>query len=317
MTCNRGAVGAWEKFELVPVDGSTPPTVDPPSGGNLDPNKDPSQNFDLSKWKITLSSGDEKSVSELQGYQLSNQFYTSSSDGAMVFKNYPKGAGTTTSSTYSRVELREMLRGTNTSISTKGINKNNWVFSSSTSSNESAAGGVDGTLEATLKVNRVTTTGSSNTQKGRVIIGQIHASEDEPIRLYYHKQSNHSKGAIYFAHEPATGDERFINILGDYADECTSCSSAGDYEGSGSPSNGISLNEEFGYKIQVSGNMLYVSIYNSSGSRIGYKTLNMNNSGFANDWMYFKAGLYSGNKTVTSSTDYEQVSFYSLTASHN
>ena len=111
--------------------------------GTLDPNSAPSENFDLSNWKITLSSGDEKSVSEINnGFELSNQFYTGN-DGGMVFKNYPKGAGTTTNSTYSRVELREMLRGTNTSISTSGINGNNWVFSSSSSSNQNNAGGVD------------------------------------------------------------------------------------------------------------------------------------------------------------------------------
>ncbi len=283
--------------------------------GNLDPNKAPSENFDLSTWKITLSSGAEKSVSQLNnGYTLSNQFYTDPNDGGMVFKNYPKGAGTTTNSTYSRVELREMLRGTNTSISTSGINGNNWVFSSSNSTNKNNAGGVDGIMEATLKVNRVTTTSGSSSQIGRIIIGQIHASGDEPIRLYYHKQPGHNKGAIYFAHEPSNGNEVFENMLGNYVTETGS--SAGDYTGAGSPSNGIALNEEFSYKIEVNGNMLNVTLYNENGSVIASKPYNMSNSGFANDWMYFKAGLYSGNKSVSSTSDYEQVTFYKLEKSH-
>lgn len=283
--------------------------------GNLDPDQAPSDNFDLSTWKITLSSGSEKSVSQLNnGYELSNQFYTAS-DGGMVFKNYPLGAGTTTNSTYSRVELREMLRGTNTSISTSGVNGNNWVFSSSNSSSQNNAGGVDGVMEATLKVNRVTTTSGSTSQVGRIIIGQIHASGDEPIRLYYHKQPGHSKGAIYFAHDPSVGDEVFENMIGNYVEETGS--GAGDYTGAGSPSNGIALNEEFSYKIEVVANTLYVTIYNASGSSIASKTFNMSNSGFANDWMYFKAGVYSGNKSVTSSSDYEQVTFYKLEKSHN
>jgi poly(beta-D-mannuronate) lyase len=37
------------------------------------------------------------------------------------------------------------------------------------------------------------------------MIGQIHASNDEPIRLYYLKLPNHEKGFIYFAHERAKG----------------------------------------------------------------------------------------------------------------
>ncbi len=282
--------------------------------GTLDPNQPPSENFDLSKWKITLSSGDEKSVAEINaGYELSNQFYTGS-DGGMVFKNYPLGAGTTTNSTYSRVEFREMLRGTNTSISTKGINGNNWVFSSSSSSNQNAAGGVDGVMEATLKVNRVTTTSGSTSQIGRVIIGQIHASDDEPIRLYYHKQPGHSKGAVYFAHDPSVGDEVFENMLGSYVEETGG--GAGDYTGASSPSNGIALGEEFSYKIEVVGNTLYVKLYNASGSTLSSKTFDMGSSGFANDYMYFKAGLYSGNKSVSSSSDYEQVTFYNLEVTH-
>jgi len=283
--------------------------------GTLDPNSPPSTNFDLSTWKITLSSGNEKSVSQLNnGFELNNQFYTGS-DGGMVFKNYPKGAGTTTNSTYSRVEFREMLRGTNTSISTSGINGNNWVFSSSSATNENNAGGVDGVMEATLKVNRVTTTSGSTSQIGRIIIGQIHASGDEPIRLYYHKQPGHSKGAIYFAHEPSGSAEVFENMIGNYVTETGD--DAGDYTGAGSPSNGIALDEEFSYKIEVIGNNLEVIIYNSNGSEITSKSYNMSNSGFANDWMYFKAGLYSGNKSVTNSSDYEQVTFYKLEKSHN
>jgi poly(beta-D-mannuronate) lyase len=284
--------------------------------GDLNPSWAPSENFDLSTWKITLSSGDEKTVEQINdGFELEDQFYTGS-DGGMVFKNYPKGAGTTTNSTYSRVELREMLRGTNDDISTQGINGNNWVFSSSSSSNQSLAGGVDGVMEATLVVNRVTTTSESTSQLGRVIIGQIHASDNEPIRLYYHKQPGHSKGAIYFAHDPNDGDEVFENLLGDdYVEETGS--GAGDYTGASSPSDGIELGEVFSYKIEVVGNTLYVYIYNESGSTLASTTFDMSDSGLEDDYMYFKAGLYSANKSVTSSTDYEQVTFYRLETSHD
>ena len=60
---------------------------------------------------------------------------------------------------YTRVELREMLRGTNTSISTQGVNKNNWVFGTAPTADINAAAGYDGEMSATLAVNHVTTTG--------------------------------------------------------------------------------------------------------------------------------------------------------------
>lgn len=282
---------------------------------NLDLTTTPAQNFDLSHWKITLSSGEEKSVKEINdGFTLDNQFYTDPNDGGMVFKNYPRGAGTTKNSTYSRVELREMLRGTNSSIETKGITSNNWVFSSSTTENQEKAGAVDGIIKATLKVNRVTETSSSKEQVGRIIIGQIHASEDEPIRLYYHKQPDHRKGAVYFAHETRNAPEMYINMIGNYVDE--KGIAVGKYNGADSPSNGIALNQEFSYRIEAKGNLLKVDLYDKNEKNISSKEVDMSSSGFANDWMYFKAGVYSGNKNVKSSSDYEQVTFYKLQVEH-
>ena len=281
----------------------------------LDTNVAPDQNFDLSHWKITLSSGEEKTVEEINnGFTLKNQFYTNPKDGGMVFKNYPKGAGTTSNSTYSRVELREMLRGDDSSIKTKGISENNWVFSTSTLENHSKAGAVDGVLEATLKINRVTETSGYADQVGRIIIGQIHAGDDEPIRLYYHKQPDHRKGAIYFAHEPRYSQEIYENMLGNYVNE--KGNNVGKYNGAESPSNGIALNEEFSYRIEAKGNLLKIDLYDKNGKNIASKELDMTTSGFENDWMYFKAGVYSGNKKALSSSDYEQVTFYKLEVSH-
>jgi len=72
--------------------------------GNLDPNKAPSEIFNSSKWKITLSSGSDKSEVALNnGLEVSNQCYTNTNDEGMVFENYSKDAGTTTTSTYSTV----------------------------------------------------------------------------------------------------------------------------------------------------------------------------------------------------------------------
>ena len=308
------ATGSGWNINWLEVKESNGGTTDTPTTdtGDLDPNKTPAENFDLSQWKLTPSSGNDVSVSDLNNnFEISNQFYTGS-DGGMVFKNYPEGAGTTTNSTYSRVEFREML---DTSADDTSISKNNWVFSSSSSSNENNSGGVGGTLTATLAVNRVTTTSDSDHQMGRIVIGQIHASDNEPCRLYYKLMPGDTKGAIYFVHEDSNGVESAVNIIGDFAIEETG-SSAGDYTGASEPSNGIPFGEVFSYKIEVIGTMLYVDIYRDGAADVSGE-YNMSGSGYANDWMYFKAGLYSQNKTVKSASDYEQVTFYALENTHN
>ena len=153
------------------------------SSGSLDPNKTPSENFDLSTWKLNTPENNGSGLSETisvaeinNGYENSKYFYTAT-DGGMVFKCPVDGYKTSANTSYTRVELREMLRGTNTSVNTQGVNKNNWVFGTSPTADKNAAAGYDGEMNATLTVNHVTTTGSSS-HIGRVIIGQIHANDD-------------------------------------------------------------------------------------------------------------------------------------------
>ncbi|KAK3186770.1 hypothetical protein K4F52_004516 [Lecanicillium sp. MT-2017a] len=86
----------------------------------LDPNCAPGGNFDLSKWRLQLPSGDPKkgpdSVSAdklkgCQGYQNPKYFFTSKSDGTLVFKvpGDPTNSEcvTTPNSKHCRCELRE------------------------------------------------------------------------------------------------------------------------------------------------------------------------------------------------------------------
>ncbi|KAF0095927.1 MAG: poly(beta-D-mannuronate) lyase [Puniceicoccaceae bacterium 5H] len=274
-------------------------------GGNpwdgLDPNGPPGDNFDLSAWKITFpDSSEEKEDWLTGGGESASEFYTDSSTGGMVFR-CPNIAGSTSGSHYSRSELREMLRAGDTSISTTGLNENNWVFSSSTNTNQNAAGGVDGTLTATLRVDHVSTTGDSG-KVGRVVIGQIHASSDEPCRIYYRKLPGNSKGAIYFAHEASSG-EQYYEMIGSRSNSASN------------PSNGIALGEVFSYTIDVVGDTLTVTISRDGQSDV-VETVDMSNSGFANDWMYFKAGVYNQNNTGSGS-DYVQATFFSLSHTHN
>ena len=281
------------------------------SSGELDPNKPPAQNFDLSTWKLNTpennGSGFAKtiSVSELNsGYEDDDYFYTAA-DGGMVFKCPVDGFKTSENTSYTRVELREMLRGTDTSISTQGVNKNNWVFGTAPDSDKNAAAGFDGEMTATLAINHVTTTGSSS-HIGRLIIGQIHANNDEPIRVYYRKLKDNALGSIYFAHEPTdgNGDEQWIDVIGSRSNSAIN------------PEDGIALNEKFSYTIKVVGDLLTFTVMREGKDDV-VQTVNMQNSGFnvSGQYMYFKAGIYQANNTGDTD-DYAQVTFYKLEKSH-
>ena len=268
----------------------------------LDPNLPPSGNFDLSYWKLTRPNGTERDEDALtNGFVKEGEFYTDPETGAMVF-SCPNYGNTTTNSTYPRTELREMIRRGNTSIGTQGINKNNWVFSSSTMENQEAAGGVDGIMTATVAVDHVSLTSDEFRKVGRVIIGQIHASDDEPCRLYYRKLPGNTKGSIYFAHEPTTSAEQWHEMIGSRSD------------GAQDPADGIALGEIFSYEIKVIGNLLTVTIIREGKPDV-VKEIDMTNSGFADDWMYFRAGNYNQNN-AGDADEYAQVSFFALDVRH-
>ncbi len=287
------------------------PVATTPSDEGGNENLPPAENFDLSTWKLSIPVNDgdgtatDISVSELlNGYENSTYFYTAS-DGGMVFKCPVNGFKTSANTSYTRVELREMLRGTNTSIPTQGVNKNNWVFGTAPAADKSAAAGYDGEMNATLAVNHVTTTGSSG-HIGRVIIGQIHANNDEPVRIYYRKLRNNTLGSIYFAHEPTDGNgsEQWHEMIGSRSNSASN------------PSDGIALNEVFSYRIKVVGDNLTVTIIRE-GKEDVVKSVNMVNSGFnvGGQYMYFKAGVYHVNNSGDDN-DYAQATFYALEKSH-
>ena len=275
--------------------------ISPTSAQTLDPSLPPSGNFDLSCWKLTRPNQQEKDESILSnGYQVEGEFYTDTITGAMVF--WCPNDGMTGGSTYPRNELREMMRCGNTSIGTQGINKNNWVFSSSTMANQQAAAGVDGIMTATVSVDYVSETSDASFKVGRTIVGQIHASNDEPCRIYYRKLPGNTKGSIYFAHEPTTGPEQWYEMIGSRSDNAAD------------PVDGIALGEKFSYEIKAIGNTLTVTIMRDSMDDV-VQVVDMTNSGFADDWMYFKAGNYNQNN-AGDPDEYAQVSFFALDVTH-
>ena len=304
--CNNTPLG-----EIVNAEGcsSTQITIT----DSISPDNAPSDNFDLSTWKLTIPESEsgirdddaiDISVAELINQYTHPAYFYTAEDGGMVFRCSPRGARTSSGTKYARTELREMLRGTDTSIPTQGVNQNNWVFGSAPQADIDAAGGFDGHMEATLAINEVTTTGDSG-QVGRVVIGQIHANSDEPIRVYYRKLPNNEKGTVYFAHEPRTGSEIYIDdMIGSRSSSASN------------PTDGIALNERFTYVIDVVGNMLTFTLSRTGKADI-IRQVDMSNSRFdeSGQYMYFKAGVYVQNNTGNED-DFTQATFYSIEKSH-
>ena len=285
------------------------------SGGyGLSPDLTPGQNFDLADWYLnTPDDADGNGISDrfseadlAKGFTDPRYFYTGP-DGGLVMRSTIDGAKTSKNTRFARTELREMLRRGNRSIKTKlddgSPNKNNWVFSSAPKRSQLAAGGVDGTLKATLAVNHVTTSGTSS-QVGRVVIGQIHAAKDEPIRLYYRKLPGHARGSVYAAHEVSRGDDIYVDLIGSRS------KSAKD------PADGIALNEKFSYVIEAQGHQLSVRIIQNKKIRAEY-SFDLTNSGYdvAKDYVYFKAGVYNQNNSGDPQ-DFVQATFYKLENKH-
>lgn len=272
----------------------------------------PSDKFDLQDWKLEIAvdnDGNGKSDSIQpsvlnNGYRHKDFFYLAE-DGGLVFKAPMYGVTTSSRTKYVRTELREMLRKNDTSIPTAKAGKNNWVFSSFNYSDQDKAGGVDGTLDVTMKVDRVSSTGKSY-QQGRIIIGQIHAKKDEPVRIYYRKLKGNTQGAIYLAHEiNGTKKTDWFELIGSKSNNAEN------------PTDGIALGEVFSYQIKVKRHLLTVTIKRDGKEDVSH-TINMENSGYHNkpdEYMFFKAGIYN---VVNSGDqdDYSQATFYRIENKH-
>jgi hypothetical protein len=272
--------------------------------------QDTENTIELDDWYLSVPSDNDNNgksdsiyENELSESYFNPSFYFQNSNGGITFRAPISGAKTSENTNYTRSELREMLRKGNTNINTQGINDNNWVFSSAPQNEQDAAGGVDGTLNAKLMVDHVTITGNDN-QVGRVIIGQIHANDDEPIRLYYRKLPNNTHGSIYAAHEILDGDDIYYELIGTRSQSASN------------PEDGIQLGEIFDYQINVEGNQLTVTVTKENQTPI-IKIVDMTDSGYdqGGQYMYFKAGVYNQNNTGDD-FDYVQATFFIIENSH-
>jgi len=219
----------------------------------------------------------------------------------MVFECVNRGERTSNSTKYARSELREMLRGTNDSIGTKSLG-NNWVISAANLSMQQDAGAVDGNMKATVAVDAVSTTYSDGNDfmVGRVIVGQIHGSDNEPFKIYYRKLPGNSKGSVYFSYEDSRVEE-YYEFFGSRSTDADN------------PDDGIALGEKWSYEVDVSGRDMTVTVTKEDGTSKS-RTITWG-SEYDNDWFYFKAGNYNQNNGGEPG-DYAQVSIFALDVTH-
>lgn len=282
----------------------------------LNPGVAPGENFDLLDWRLDFPLNEDGELTGRQDAPSEREldagfehpiYFRTGADGGLVMRAPVIGATTSENANFTRTEFREMLRRGDTSINTTRSddrpNLNNWAFSSQPALAQGLAGAVDGELRVTMAVNEVTTTGRNN-QIGRTIIGQIHASDDEPLRLYYRKLPGNTHGSIYACHEISGGEDITFNIIG---------SSDNDQS---NPENGFLLGEIFTYQIIARGNFIDV-IITQDGEVLGELTIDQTESGYDidTDFMYFKAGNYHVNNTADVD-EYAELTIYELQNMH-
>jgi poly(beta-D-mannuronate) lyase len=312
---------------------------------SLDPTRAPTHNFELSKWKITLpeieTQGSRKGkIREIDKSQLSDTtdaffhpqwFYTDPNTGAMTFVA-PNEAPTTPGSINTRSELRAMLSNNAKAPS------NNFALSAHPDSEN--FGAIGGRMTATLSVDNVSTSGKySHSGAFSVVIGQIHGSNSEPLKISYRKLPEHEYGSLVWAYElnPTPDQQNAVDENGKKRRQDIRHNVFGSYNlraDSDDPIDGIQLGEVFQYDVNVEGSIMHLTFIKNPGTNVEVvKTYDVDlakgqyqgheiDQGYSDDWMYFKAGAYNQCNTKQTSSDcawrgmdagdYVQVSFYQL-----
>lgn len=298
--------------------------------------KKPGDVFDLTHWKLTIPDVDSKTkkakevneasligADDKKPYSHKNWFFVDN-ELRMVFTT-PNQSATTKNSKNTRSELREMVRGGNKRIKTKSA-KNNWVIGAHP--NASTFGAIGGTLKATLSVDHVSLSGNEKKYSAHaVVVGQIHGSgKTEPLKIYYRKLPSHKRGSIFWNYEsrPKESKKRkdiVHNVFGSYKLR------SGDKD----PEDGIELGEPFSYKVCVKENIMHLRFKRLDGEAYRFEhdlskphPKASKDLGYANDWLYFKAGAYNQSNPHSSGAtnkgveagDFARVSFSYLFAGH-
>jgi len=282
--------------------------------------QNPADLFDLRFWKLTLpldNDGDGKvdeiSVRELADYSHPD-FFAVDQDGFLVF-TAPNKAATTPNSTNTRSELRQMLRGFDTSIGTHAP-KNNFALKAHHHAKQYAD--IGGQMEATLRVLHVPERAKypDKPPAFSAVVGQIHAVQDkkliksgsgfgygnEPLKIFYKKWPGHENGSVFWTYERNLERENpnRTDIVYPVWGNTRDCpDDPGD--------KGIALGQPFNYNINVHGDIMYLTFRTTDPARTVRYEINLSDNvdaygrvdekdnprGYADDALYFKAGVYN------------------------
>lgn len=285
----------------------------------------PGNYFDFKFWKLTLpldanldGKVDEISVRSLKDYSHPDFFYLDENQN-LIF-TAPNKAMTTSGSSNTRSELRQMLRGRNTRVGTHDP-KNNFSLRAHKGYRRFAT--VGGQMEATLKVLHVARNAANELKKPAysVVVGQIHADKDqdvinegkgfgwgnEPIKIYYKKWPNHSTGSVFWTYErnlPRNDSDRTDIAYPVWGNTWENPNDPGP--------EGIALGQWFNYNINVHKNIMYLTFRTADAAKTVTYQVDLSDNvdpygnadpkdnprGYSGDAMYFKAGAYNQCSTL-------------------
>ena len=258
--------------------------------------------IDFSNWKITLpvdenndGKPDEYQPNELvnYGYQtleaVKSFMYDDTDDTSLIFYAYPDVS--TTNSSYSRTELRELINPNNS--------KENWTLNDG------------GEMKGRLKVQEVSENTQSSDDYHRVIVMQIHGiiSEDD-VNTYGFTSRNgpplikiYWKDGYIWCHKKSliNEDTQGTDLIQPYT-------SSNNFWTDVKNNLGYVGNEAFDFRITASDAKVEVQLNNNTP--VTYQDISLDRWQYHN---YFKAGNYL---TTTDNNAFSYIKYYSLEISH-
>lgn len=258
--------------------------------------------IDFSNWKLTLpidedenGSPDEYYPSDLvdNGYRSLNPIlpymYDDTSDGSIVFYTFPETS--TTNSSYSRTELRELINPNNA--------LDNWTLSDG------------GEMTGRLKVSLISQDNDSSNDYHKVIVMQIHGiiSEDD-MNTYNFSSTNgpplikiYWKDGYIWCHKKSLVDE---STSGE--DLVQPYTSSNNFWTDVKNNLGYVGFEPFNFRITASDAQIEVQLNNNTP--VMYQDISLDKWQYNN---YFKAGNYLG---TTDPQGFCYVKYYNLNVTH-
>ena len=258
--------------------------------------------IDFSNWKVTLpvdedgnGRPDEYKPHELVNYRYQTLepvqpfMYDDTTDTSLVFFTFPEVS--TTNSSYSRTELRELINPSNS--------RENWALEEG------------GEMIGTLKVDSVSENNTSSDDYHKIIVMQIHGIiSQEDMNTYGFSGNNgpplikiYWKDGYIWCHKKS-----LVNPATTGTDLIQPYTSSNSFWTDVKDNLGFVGYDPFNFRITASDARIEVQL--NSDTPVVYQDISLNKWQYHN---YFKAGNYL---TTTDSNAYSYVKYYSLSVTH-